>query len=232
MSKEQAERHNEGKLQWSLVDFDALAPMVQVLEFGAEKYSANNWKKGLPIEKICESLARHLFAVMTKKEYYDPESGLPHVGHILCNAMFLSHFSLKEEKVFKEVCEGMGSLAEMLKGMTVAAMKAREQAEILNKAGENLAKEDMNPYENLEANPCAPSEAFLDSDPMVFPKEELNWDKEKKKVRKAHIRLTDNQKKALVKDSKKLDDKELAEKYNISKKTVKNILEANRRDKH
>lgn len=34
---EKAMRFNDGKLQWSLVHFDSLKPMVKVLEFGAKK---------------------------------------------------------------------------------------------------------------------------------------------------------------------------------------------------
>lgn len=86
---EQGERLNEGKLKWSLVPQSALHPMVRVLEFGANKYSEHNWKKGLPVVEICESLKRHLDAFM-EGEDLDPESGLSHVGHIQCNAMFLS----------------------------------------------------------------------------------------------------------------------------------------------
>ena len=46
-TKLKAERHNEGKIKWSLVPFRALEPMVQVLMFGAKKYSPDNWKKGM-----------------------------------------------------------------------------------------------------------------------------------------------------------------------------------------
>lgn len=83
-------RYNSGKLQWSLVDFDALEDMVKVLEFGAKKYAADNWKKGLKTNEIAESMMRHLFAYL-RGEDIDPESGLPHTGHIMCNAMFLSY---------------------------------------------------------------------------------------------------------------------------------------------
>ena len=83
-------RYNSGKLQWSLVDFDALEDMVRVLEFGAKKYDADNWKKGLQTNEIAESMMRHLFAYL-RGEDIDPESGLPHTGHIMCNAMFLSY---------------------------------------------------------------------------------------------------------------------------------------------
>ena len=93
-----AERHNNGKLQWSLVDFKSLEPMVRVLEFGAQKYALDNWKKGLPSKQVCESLLRHVFA-MLDGELIDPESGLPHVGHVQCNAMFLAYMLKKENKV-------------------------------------------------------------------------------------------------------------------------------------
>lgn len=85
-----AERFNEGKEKWSLVDFKSLKPMVQVLEYGTKKYSRDNWKKGLPVTEICESMLRHIYSFLDG-ETIDPESGLPHVGHIQCNAMFLAH---------------------------------------------------------------------------------------------------------------------------------------------
>lgn len=86
---EKGDRFNEGKLQWSLVDFKSLEPMVRVLEFGAKKYSAENWKKGLYTKEIIESLLRHIFSIL-EGEDIDPESGEEHIGHVLCNAMFLS----------------------------------------------------------------------------------------------------------------------------------------------
>jgi len=88
-----AERYNEGKIKWSLVSWKALEPMVKVLMFGANKYSANNWKKGLKYSEITESLQRHLNAFV-EGENDDPESKLSHIGHILCNAMFLSYMYL------------------------------------------------------------------------------------------------------------------------------------------
>jgi len=87
------DRSNEGKLKWSLVSWKALAPMVKVLMFGATKYSAWNWTKGLKYTEICESLLRHTHAFL-EGEDDDPESKLEHVGHILCNAMFLSYMFL------------------------------------------------------------------------------------------------------------------------------------------
>ncbi len=88
-------RHNDGKRQWSLVDFDAFEPMVEVLEFGAKKYAPDNWKLGgdaLSYRRVTESMLRHIFAFM-RGEDIDKESGISHIGHIQCNAMFLGHYS-------------------------------------------------------------------------------------------------------------------------------------------
>lgn len=69
--------------------------MVQVLEYGATKYAPDNWKKGLNREEILESLLRHVFELMDQVDRgesdLDSESGLEHIGHIMCNAMFYSY---------------------------------------------------------------------------------------------------------------------------------------------
>lgn len=90
---EQGDRSNTGKLKWSLVPFRALEPMVDVLMFGAKKYAPNNWKKGLPYTEICESLLRHTYSFLNGQNR-DKESRLLEVGHILCNALFLSYMAL------------------------------------------------------------------------------------------------------------------------------------------
>ena len=96
----QALRYNQGKLQWSLVDFKSLEGMVQVLEMGAEKYDKHNWKKGMPITKVSESLMRHLFAFLNGEET-DPESGLSHISHVMCNAMFIEYI-MREKPQFDD----------------------------------------------------------------------------------------------------------------------------------
>lgn len=88
------ERKNEGKLKWALVSFKALEPMVRVLMFGAAKYDNHNWKKGLKWTEIQESMQRHMTAFFEEGQDTDKESKLYHVGHILCNAMFLSYMFL------------------------------------------------------------------------------------------------------------------------------------------
>lgn len=96
----QALRYNKGKTKWSLVDFKSLESMVDVLDYGCTKYSRNNWKKGMPITEVSESLLRHMFAFLSGEDK-DPESGIDHLGHVMCNAMFLSYI-MREEKHFDD----------------------------------------------------------------------------------------------------------------------------------
>mgnify|MGYP003472555822 CR=1 FL=1 len=82
-----------GKLDWSLVPFEALEGMVEVLEFGAKKYSAWNWTTGggFMWTRLVASTLRHLFA-FARGEDLDPESGLSHISHGQCNLLFLAYY--------------------------------------------------------------------------------------------------------------------------------------------
>lgn len=90
--EEKALRYNEGKLPWHLVDFRALEPMVRVLAYGAKKYSADNWKKGLSLTEIRDSFIRHMKEWNSGQEI-DPESGESHIGHMMCNLLFYAYFT-------------------------------------------------------------------------------------------------------------------------------------------
>lgn len=92
-----ADRFNVGKPKWGLVHFGSLVPFVRVLEFGAKKYSPDNWKQGFPDRDLMECMQRHLAAMLDGEEN-DPETGLPHQAHIMCNCMFLSYQQLNRLK--------------------------------------------------------------------------------------------------------------------------------------
>lgn len=82
---------DQGKPAVDLLPFLALAGVGEVLGYGAKKYAANNWRKGLAWSRLSAAALRHLFAFM-RGEDLDPESGLPHLDHALCCILFLSEF--------------------------------------------------------------------------------------------------------------------------------------------
>lgn len=86
-------RFNDGKRKWGLLSWPALAELVKVLEFGAKKYASWNWSDGLSWSECFESMQRHATAWYCGEDR-DPETGLSHMAHVMCNALFLTHFIL------------------------------------------------------------------------------------------------------------------------------------------
>lgn len=84
-------RDNAGKLPISMVleARNAIEGVAKVLRFGAKKYARSNWKKGLKVTEIMDSMLRHQLAFLNGEDA-DPESHLPHTDHIACNALFLA----------------------------------------------------------------------------------------------------------------------------------------------
>lgn len=116
-------RYNANKPKWSLMDYESMEDMLRVLAYGRHKYSLfvdengvehkgvditpeqaatmeclydarDNWKNKTDMEVPIDSLQRHIAAIM-KGEQNDKESGLPHIAHVMANAMFYSYHSRK-----------------------------------------------------------------------------------------------------------------------------------------
>lgn len=87
-----ADRHNQGKTEYSLIDYKSLEPLARVLTFGKQKYSRGNWQQGLDQIEILDSLQRHCGELIDKvnanQPEVDDESGEHIIGHIMANCMF------------------------------------------------------------------------------------------------------------------------------------------------
>jgi len=73
------------------VDTMALEDATRVLEYGALKYAAWNWAKGMAWSVPTGCILRHARAIIEGQDI-DHESGQPHMGHVVCNMMMLSWF--------------------------------------------------------------------------------------------------------------------------------------------
>ena len=77
------------KLRMDLLPPIAIQELARVLTYGARKYLPNGWRSVDDADKrYTAALLRHLMAAM-RGERIDPESGLTHLSHVLCNAVFL-----------------------------------------------------------------------------------------------------------------------------------------------
>lgn len=67
---------------------------ARVLEYGLIKYTAWNWAKGMPWSVCFGSAMRHLESILKNGiDSVDVESGQKHIGHFLCNLLFLAHYT-------------------------------------------------------------------------------------------------------------------------------------------
>lgn len=80
-------KYDENKIDWTLVPWKEMEEVVKVLTHGAIKYSPDNWKKVDP-ERYRKALLRHIFSYIGG-EVIDQDSGLNHMAHVICNALFL-----------------------------------------------------------------------------------------------------------------------------------------------
>lgn len=68
---------------------NALEQVSEILTFGAQKYAAHSWQTVPQGEdRYLAALLRHLTA-HGKGEVNDPESGMSHLAHAACNALFI-----------------------------------------------------------------------------------------------------------------------------------------------
>lgn len=80
-------KFDSDKPPMDLLDGYALTEISHVLAFGAKKYAAHNWRKGIQLSRLLGAALRHLHAV-NGGEDTDPETGLPHLAHAGCCIMF------------------------------------------------------------------------------------------------------------------------------------------------
>lgn len=89
---ETAKRYNEGKNRIGLVPAYSIEQIARVFTVGAEKYGADNYRKGMKWSKCVDSLERHLNAFKQGIDY-DEETNLLHLAHAATNIMFLIEYT-------------------------------------------------------------------------------------------------------------------------------------------
>lgn len=82
-------KFDNGKPRFSLIPKGSLAPVINVLEYGARKYSEDNWRKVANAEtRYFDAAHRHLNA-WWDGQTLDPETGESHLAHAVSCLLFL-----------------------------------------------------------------------------------------------------------------------------------------------
>ena len=104
--QELALRDDGGKLPIHLIPPESIMHLSRIFEYGAKKYSPDNWRKGMAYSRMYSSAMRHLLAFWNGEDE-DRESQLPHLAHAAWNCLallwYLDNLTLelddREEKI-------------------------------------------------------------------------------------------------------------------------------------
>ena len=94
---DQSAKTDAGKIRPTLVPPALIEAVAAVREYGCSKYHApDNWRRVEP-QRYRDAAYRHWLAYLKNPEACDPESGLPHLWHLACNAAFLIEMETEHE---------------------------------------------------------------------------------------------------------------------------------------
>lgn len=89
-----ARKDDDGKAPWSLLPYDSLGQVVEVLRLGAKKHGTRNWERGMDYGDHFDAAMRHLTA-WHRRDERDPESSLSHLAHAACRVLFLLAYEMR-----------------------------------------------------------------------------------------------------------------------------------------
>lgn len=79
---------DDGKVPLDLLAPEFLIGTARVLQFGAAKYDAYNWAKGMKWSRVFAAMMRHMWKWWAGQKT-DEETGHSHLWHAACCLMFL-----------------------------------------------------------------------------------------------------------------------------------------------
>jgi hypothetical protein len=86
-----AVKYDKDKPRMGLIPPLALMDVAEVYTFGAKKYEAHNWAKGMDWSRIYDAMQRHLNAFWAGQDL-DPETSLCHLAHAAWGCLTLLEY--------------------------------------------------------------------------------------------------------------------------------------------
>ena len=107
----QEKKADAGKDRWELLPINQIRKVVKVLTDGAEKYGDDGWRSvDKPQPRFYAAMMRHLYEWRRGRKI-DSESGMNHMIHVICNAIFLAELD-EAEFNFSQIIEACNDIRE------------------------------------------------------------------------------------------------------------------------
>jgi len=91
-------KYDSGKPMYGLLPPVALEEVTKVLTYGAKKYEPENWRYvDNALNRYFDALQRHVWA-WKQGQKEDPETGLHHMAHAICCALFICELEILNRK--------------------------------------------------------------------------------------------------------------------------------------
>lgn len=97
-ANEGGKKFDAEKPKISLIPSEVITGMAEILTFGANKYGALNWLKGIKYSRLIDAANRHMLAFQNGQDL-DTESGKSHLLHAMVNLAFLYYFSVHKKEL-------------------------------------------------------------------------------------------------------------------------------------
>ena len=98
MALKEGTKHDAQKPRWSLLPTVAIQAVIGVLEYGAQKYAPENWRKVENARtRYYDAAMRHIHSWWLG-EQIDAESGHHHLAHAICCLVFLLAVEVEQEQ--------------------------------------------------------------------------------------------------------------------------------------
>ena len=122
-------KYDGGKPRWGLLPYESVEDVVRVLTFGSKKYADDNWKK-VPNakERYFDAMMRHI-TQYRMGEQTDSETGLSHLAHATCCALFIQWFDKQDSDRETYMQELTDIYQKMAKDMTYFSLEGAESVQ-------------------------------------------------------------------------------------------------------
>ncbi len=90
-------KYDNNKLRYDLLPSYPLEQLVKVYTYGAQRYTDNNWRKGLKWSRVFAAIMRHLWS-WWKDEDNDPESNISHLAHAAWGCFTLLEYTQNKKR--------------------------------------------------------------------------------------------------------------------------------------